>query len=1306
MSQLPVTIPKQPDMKPAEDYYSLRRKGIGFIEQMGSRLWTDYNTHDPGVTILEALCYAITDLAYRTGWNIQDLMAPLTPSADPAQPYPNQSFFTAREILTVNPWTTNDFRRLLIDLDRGVIDLDGEPVYFDGIRNAWVFCKKCACEAYYYAWCEIGQETLRLSYQKPNDSLKPVKVAPLGLYDILLELEADPELGDLNERKIEYRYTVFDSEGEPHSVIMELRFPKWGLEKWDDWKLFLNSKNAFEEKSGESFDLRLLKFNRNKTDNTALTDDDLRINWRNLFYTSFEIDLLPGGQKITIENASLRVFGDTFAKNKTTVAKLEGLLKDKTPAGFIQRYRDKLIKIENAVKAAKQSLQQHRNLDEDYCSVSCVEVEEVAVCADVEVAPDGDIEQVQARIWFEIEQYFNPPIRFYTLQEMMDDGVPVEEIFSGPALSSGFIKAEELDAAGLKAVLRVSDIINRLMDIEGVITVNNLTLTKYDAEGNVIKGKADPTWNNGQPVFAPGKSSASWLLFISELHQPRLYHNLSRFLFFKNGLPLLPRLDESQDSLTQLRGESERPKIENAPNDLPVPAGTFRNPEDYSPVQYSFPLTYGVGPEGLPSHVSTLRRAQARQLKAYLMVFEQFLGNALAQIAHTADLFSLDPAVDRTYFVREFSEAVIQGYNDISNGLTLAKLEEMTETLPEFHERRNRFLNHLMARFGEQFDEYALLLTNFQGQELALDRLIGDKISFLKAYPFISHDRGRAFNYKTNPNSPENIPGLKKRVSLLLGFPDLRFEWTLTGGSPGPKTVTHYRLEDRNNTVWLEGNLNIVGADTERAEQQAYQELIIQMVQVDAYDIAPENGKFRLKLKDRKNNPLGQHPQLLETQAQAQALRDELLSWSANDRAIIVEHLLLRPKFPGDALYPACVEGGCATCGDEDPYSFRLTFVMPGWTPPYNVNLELRGFADRTIRQETPSHLLGKICWVGNDGFIDNPCDPVVNELIDLLIAKGLTAGGVRPTSQEACDCANGIYSAFSLAFKNWYEDKTLDYIQADALESALITEFTAKVKPVDISCTAVLDAALWEQIQRTMVSYFHHIALYGWQFERFEAAWRQWQEANADFDWMEERLEERVEAILSRGLVSGSPQDPALCRCAADIVTKYGMSFYEWMADNFKAGLAFKDFTAFELDPISLCTSFSFQPGVAAAIEVLLKDRYEAYKEVSYRLWIVVNLLAKLRNTYPGATLHDCDDGSDQNPVRLGQTALGNYPLRQSLPPSELAQPFSVSEPSAEHPGSPDLLSDPPSDRMDAPEAKPGNPAKPGKPGKPKTRP
>ncbi len=114
------------------------------------------------------------------------------------------------------------------------------------------------------------------------------------------------------------------------------------------------------------------------------------------------------------------------------------------------------------------------------------------------------------------------------------------------------------------------------------------------------------------------------------------------------------------------------------------------------------------------------------------------------------------------------------------------------------------------------------------------------------------------------------------------------------------------------------------------------------------------------------------------------------------------------------------------------------------------------------------------------------------------------------------------------------------------------------------------------------------------------------------------------------------------LCQCAAAILSTYGMDFYTWMDTKLKAGNTVDDPPDFTPAPITLCPDFTFASDTAAQIEHLLADRYAAYRQVSYRLWIVVSLLSQLRSTYPAATLHDCDVGSDQNPVRLGKTALG----------------------------------------------------------------
>jgi hypothetical protein len=1204
------SIPKVPDLTPAEDYFFLRATGVAFIEAMGKKLWTDYNTHDPGITILESLCYAITDLGYRTGWSINDLLAGAT----------DQGFFTAREILTVNPWTPNDFRRLLIDLE--------------GVRNAWVICKQCDC------------------------GVSIEGIAPRGLYDVLLELESDAELGDLNDRKI-VRTMRIDDAGTPREITIEMRFPEWSLAEQSAY-------DAFVASTDDPLTITRGKFSRSSTALNVVTNDELRRYWNELFYVTLSVAL--GAETVEMRNVTLRFYGDTAAKNAATVAAITAELTGGESDGALQTYRAKLVRIASDVAAAADALQEHRNLDEDYCSVAIVGVEEVAACADVQVADDADIERVQAEIWFRIEEYLNPPVPFYSLEEMQSRGVAVEEIFNGPQLSNGFITDEDLAASTLRRVVRASDIVNLLMDIDGVVAISNLLLTKYDAAGNAVRGVADPVFAPNA-IFDANKLSASWLLYISEGHQPRLYHNRSNFHFYKNGLPFTARQDEAYDTLTQLRGESERPRIANGTIDLPVPGGRTRAVEEITPIQYGFPLTYGIGPDHLPTHVSDERRAQARQLKAYLMIFEQLVANGFAQLAHFADLFALRTSTDRTYFHHWFDPVAggpIDGLDVIAPGLTEEALAAMLETPTELIDRRNLFLDHMMARFGEQFGEYALLLTNWKGEAVGGARLIDDKVGFLNAYPEISRDRARSFDYTTDPCDRDNMPVIKKRVSLLLGFPNLAFAWTTSGADPGPFTTEGYVLADGNGVVWLEGTVSFTEATAYESRMAAYDTIIARLTLPSAYRLTAEADGLRLSIVDEADVTIGEHPTLLTTTDDAQELMEELVAWSSYERSIVVEHLLLRPKFPGDAMMPSCDAAtpdagcSCASCSDDDPYSFRLTFVMPGWAAPYNENLDLRSFANRTIQQETPSHLLPKICWVGNDGFIEDPCDPIVREITRLLQESGVTTDGATPTCEQATACAEAAYALFADAFATWYATRTLEHFEPDALTAALTAVFAA-IAPADVAC-AIDMTSLWGEITAKLLVHFTDIVRFGWQFERFENAWCLWLEANSAIDWMSQRLAERVEAILVDGGVTA--EGSGLCACAETILTAYGASFRQWMDDNLAAGTPFEEFTPFVPAPITACDGVVVPPEVITAIEEMLLERYGSYAEVSYRLWRVVSLLAGLRNAYPAATLHDCDDGSDLNPVRLGSTALGSLALRSTSMPTLEVSPADRTNP------------------------------------------
>src|SRR5882757_2010124 len=113
-------IDRDQRLSAAEDYDFLRRKGMEKIQELCGNAWTDYNEHDPGITLLEAICYAITDLGYRASSDIKDILAPATEGTGNWE----NIFHTAGAILPCNPVTITDYRKLVADIP--------------GVRNAWV----------------------------------------------------------------------------------------------------------------------------------------------------------------------------------------------------------------------------------------------------------------------------------------------------------------------------------------------------------------------------------------------------------------------------------------------------------------------------------------------------------------------------------------------------------------------------------------------------------------------------------------------------------------------------------------------------------------------------------------------------------------------------------------------------------------------------------------------------------------------------------------------------------------------------------------------------------------------------------------------------------------------------------------------------------------------------------------------------------------------------------------------------------------------------------------------------------------
>ena len=107
----------------SQDYDVLLKEGIDFIQKYSGDKWSDYNYHDPGITILEQLCFAITDLGFKSNFPIEDI---LMMDMDDFDFEKNNLFIPPEKIFHSNANTINDIRKLIIDS-------------IEEINNVWVF---------------------------------------------------------------------------------------------------------------------------------------------------------------------------------------------------------------------------------------------------------------------------------------------------------------------------------------------------------------------------------------------------------------------------------------------------------------------------------------------------------------------------------------------------------------------------------------------------------------------------------------------------------------------------------------------------------------------------------------------------------------------------------------------------------------------------------------------------------------------------------------------------------------------------------------------------------------------------------------------------------------------------------------------------------------------------------------------------------------------------------------------------------------------------------------------------------------
>lgn len=634
----------------------------------------------------------------------------------------------------------------------------------------------------------------------------------------------------------------------------------------------------------------------------------------------------------------------------------------------------------------------NRNLCEDLVEVDEVALQKIGVCAQIELEPEADEEWVHAKIRFDLQNYLSPALRFYSLKQMLEKGCSMDRIFEGPLLNHGFIDDDELAASGLRTEVRLSDVMQVIMAVKGVKNIRDISINKCGDDN---------------------RKQNEWLICIAAGTKPEWCPD-SILSYFKGFLPVNINQSKTESYLQQMH-ESARLDEQIDPAQLlaDVPENTWRAPAETTTMMNDLPDTYGVGRRGLPAGATPQRSAQAKQLKGYLLFFDQMLAVYFAHLGKLKDLLAVSEQPAGTWFAQAIAD--VKGLDELvsdypADGDALA--EKLFGELVGSIERKQQVLDHLIARFAERFADYAFLMKQLYGN-LAAEEVLATKQDFLRDYPLTSSTRGSAFNFYKQEEShlwnTDNISGFQRRLARLTGIRDYTCRNLSETGvefydpdQTDAQDVTRWRIRNRAGHIVLSATENYPSRQQAEAElflaslkimetdpdevEEAFTRVIRDEDEVGNFEIQlSPAGKYSFDVIDRSAAPastkriIARQYTYYQTQDELKAAILSIIRFMrfefTEEGLFVLEHSLLRPNVtadnpPAEQFMPVCGTTDCDGCEPADPYSFRVTVVLTGWTYRF-MNLDFRRFMEDLIRRELPAHVLARICWVGErDGFV------------------------------------------------------------------------------------------------------------------------------------------------------------------------------------------------------------------------------------------------------------------------------------------------------------------------------------------------
>ena len=429
---------------------------------------------------------------------------------------------------------------------------------------------------------------------------------------------------------------------------------------------------------------------------------------------------------------------------------------------------------QSVIDSVCKCLMSYRNLGEDVEEIIVLQPQLMAVQAEILVDGRYEAQEIAAHVCNAFEFAMHPPVRYFTEEELLSKGYAVEDIYSGPLLKKGFIVDSDLSER--KVMIDPADLMKAVSEVPGVLKVKNLNIA---GEDGVFTSRPIMVKEGHYPFLqVPGEKND--IRIFSDK-----YEYLLRDVVFWNAYQKA-KIITRRRFVGQKAGEAH-PRLK----------ADYRSVSRYYSLQHHFPGIYGIGSEGLDASSPDRRKAQAKQLKAYLLFFEQLLANYLAQLGNMGSFFSplagntppYTYAVQPLYnvphvrpLIRAFTDDALpagqswEQFIQDSGNAYMKSLLEQNETDKVYQERKNRILDHLMARFNLFLITYPVTLYQHvydgQGTSPRVSPELEWKADILRHVVRLTGNRLRSFNYREDLFEPGDLSGYERWLYKLLYIPD------------------------------------------------------------------------------------------------------------------------------------------------------------------------------------------------------------------------------------------------------------------------------------------------------------------------------------------------------------------------------------------------------------------------------------------------------------------------------------------------------------------------------------------------------